>query len=79
MRPGAAASDDGGQRLHRHRIAGADFSTFVLEHDEAVGIGHRAQHAESSPSSNFGILDRVNEIVDTTADIALNLTVGCLL
>jgi hypothetical protein len=38
-------AQDGGHRLHRHRVAGADFSALVLEHDEAVGIGHRAQHA----------------------------------
>src|SRR2546427_9050504 len=33
------------EELHRDRLAGLDLAALVLEHDEAVRLRHRAQHA----------------------------------
>src|SRR5712691_1482054 len=35
------------ERLDLHQLAGRDLAALVLEHDEAVRLRHRAQHARA--------------------------------
>src|SRR5712691_5789320 len=86
--PRARARDgDLGQALERldlHQLAGLDLAALVLEHDEAVRLRHRAQHARALlagsayfPFAAFAEHDAAL-VLGSSSNLSQRLRGGCL-